>query len=344
MRALFRAPLALTAVVLAALVSGCAQPRPPAPPPPPPPVSLSPQLIEQASAYRFYMTRTSAISPAFADGAAVAGAIQIGAAYEPRQLLKGAIAYAAVVALQDPAFVVGARIFAVDPGQRRQVADQLVANPAYALGLSGSASAAGLVITALGADGTRLYDAGKAVKQAAYDLQHQPWSTDEVQNRDIRLLQAKTLSTQTVVGDVAESTRLQQAATGAVPLRLAAAAPAAQPYSQVVVRGLALAALGAMGEADETRMAALAGSMDDRNMGSCMSMAKLNLYQCLAVSRPHYEDVFCLGQHVMMDTGRCVIKASGLPEPFEPRFIPTVKTAAAAQSAKPAGKPARKKR
>ena len=54
-----------------------------------------------------------------------------------------------------------------------------------------------------------------------------------------------------------------------------------------------------------------------------MNLSKLNLYQCLAVARPHYEDVFCLGQHAMMDTGRCVIKASGMPEPFEARFIPS---------------------
>ena len=33
-------------------------------------------------------------------------------------------------------------------------------------------------------------------------------------------------------------------------------------------------------------------------------MSKLNLYQCLAVAKPHYEDVFCLGQHVLIDTGQ----------------------------------------
>ena len=47
-------------------------------------------------------------------------------------------------------------------------------------------------------------------------------------------------------------------------------------------------------------------------------MGKLNLYQCLAVAKPHYEDVFCLGQHILIDTGQCVIKASGAPMPAEP--------------------------
>jgi hypothetical protein len=36
------------------------------------------------------------------------------------------------------------------------------------------------------------------------------------------------------------------------------------------------------------------------------------------VAKPHYEDVFCLGQHIMIDTGMCVIKASGAEMPYEP--------------------------
>jgi hypothetical protein len=65
------------------------------------------------------------------------------------------------------------------------------------------------------------------------------------------------------------------------------------------------------------------GLVSEPNVGMCMNMSKLNLYQCLAVARPHYEDVFCLCQHAMMDTGRCMIRAAGLPEPYEPRFVPS---------------------
>jgi hypothetical protein len=75
-----------------------------------------------------------------------------------------------------------------------------------------------------------------------------------------------------------------------------------------------------------------------------MSTSKLNLYQCLAVARPNYEDVFCLGQHAMMDTGRCVIRAAGLPEPYEARYIPDAKTIAKGMPAKkPPAKKSRKK-
>jgi hypothetical protein len=38
-------------------------------------------------------------------------------------------------------------------------------------------------------------------------------------------------------------------------------------------------------------------------------MAKLNLNQCLAVAGPHYEGMFCLGRHGLMETGQCVVSA-----------------------------------
>ena len=329
---MIRKPLSLVTLVAVCLLAACAEPKPavvPAPPPPAPPpvpsVSLSPRLIEQAAAYRYYMNRVMTITPNFQDGAAIARSIEVGAAYEPKQMLRGAIAYGAVAALQDPAFVAGVRTYAVDPEQRRQVAAELMKDPAYAVGIAGSASAAGLVVAALGDEAQKLYDNGKAVKQSAYDIQHQPWSKVDVPNRDQRLVQAKTLSATPVVGDMAETARLQQAVVGAGPLGVTAS-PASPPYSPVVIRSLALAALAALGEAGDTNMDTILAEMAEPQVGFCMNMAKLNLYQCLAVSRPHYEDVFCLGQHIMMDTGRCMIKAAGLPEPYEAKFVPKDQT------------------
>ena len=325
--------LRLAAPVLALLLASCSSaPAPVAnvPPPPPPPaapsVAISPKLIGMASAYRGYMTRTTAIKPDFADGDGVARSLQAGSAYNPDQLVRGAIAYAAVAALQDRTFVEGLRVYARDRTQRQQVAYELLKDPAYALGLPGAASAAGLAIAALGGDGQRLYDEGKAVKQAAYDIQKQPWSKETVADRDQRLAGAKGLASAAMLGDAGETARLQQAST-AGGLGLTGAAAAA-PYTPTVARGLAIAALAALGEAGDANVETILGLMNEPNVGRCMSMSKLNLYQCLAVARPHYEDVFCLGQHAMMDTGRCMIKASGLPEPYEARFIPDAKSIA----------------
>lgn len=325
------------AALCLALLAACDAKGPPPPPPPPPPpaVSLSPRLIEQASAYRYYMNHATAITPDFADGDAIARSLKIGAAYEPAQLLRGAIAYGAVAALQDAEFVAGVRKYAVDATQRREITNQLIQNPNYVLGMTGAPNAAALAIAALGTEGQKLYDAGKAVKQSAYNIQHQKWSKSDVANRDLRLSQAKALSATPLVGDVAETARLQQAALGAESLGLTPS-QANPPYTQVVARSLTVAALAALGEAGDANLDTVMAVMAEPNVASCINMSKLNLYQCLAVSKPHYEDVFCLGQHVMMDTGRCVIKASGLPEPYEPRFVPQVRVAGAETAPKAA--------
>jgi len=346
----FRFPIkaALGVTLAGALLASCADAPPPviAPPPPPPAptVSLSPKLIEQASAYRYYMVRTIGVTPDFTEPAGVARSLQVTAAYEPQQLVRGAIAYAAIVALQDKAFVEGVRVYAKDPIQRKQIAYEIMKDPAYAVGISGSASAAGLIVATLGSDAQRLYDQGKAVKQAAYDIQKQPWSKTEVTGRDARLAGAKSISASAMAGDVTETARLQQASTGASTLGLAPNS-AAPPYTPTVIRGLAIAALAALGEATDAHAEQLTALTNEPNVGMCAATSKLNLYQCLAVARPNYEDVFCMGQHAMMDTGRCVIRAAGLPEPYEPRYVPDAKTIAKGmQTKKPAApKKAKKK-
>ncbi|WP_312165854.1 hypothetical protein [Phenylobacterium sp.] len=310
--------------------------------PPAPSASLPPKLIEQAAAYRYYMDKAAAISPAFVDGQMIAEGLKVAAAYEPKQFLQGAIAYGAIVALQDPTFVAGVRQYSGTAAQRQQIAFEIMKDPAYVVGISGSSSGAGAVIAALGEDGNKFYQAGKTVKQAAYDVQKQSWSKADVAGREARLSQAKLLGATPLVGDIAQTTRLQQAISGAQPLGVTATA-ANPPFTPVVIRSLAIAALGVLGHASDANVATLDALMVEPNVTSCANMAKLNLYQCLAVSKPHYEDVFCLGQHAMMDTARCVIKASGQPEPFEPRFVPTVRENASYKPAPPAKKPAAKK-
>ena len=299
-------------------------PRPPISKPPMPDVEiLGSNLIDLASAYRLYMNRIGGVTPAFTDGASIARSLQVGAGYEPKQLLRGAIVYGAVVALQDPAFVAGVRSYGTEASQRRAIAYEIMRNPNYALALTGASGAAGLVQQALVSDGQGLYDNGKAVKQSAYDIQKQEWSKSSIIDREGRLASAKALSATPLTGDPAESLRLRQASKGRASLGMSPTF-ASQPYSPAVARSLAIAALGLLGEANDANSETLMAVMAEPNIGFCLSLAKLNLFQCLAVAKPHYEDVFCLGQHAMMDTGRCLIKASGRPEPFEAKFVPVV--------------------
>ena len=74
--------------------------------------------------------------------------------------------------------------------------------------------------------------------------------------------------------------------------------------------------MAALGEGGELNSGQLDTLLSDPITGYCLNMAKLNLYQCLAVSKPHYEDVFCLGQHSLMDTGQCLMRGSGAPMPI----------------------------
>ena len=122
-----RAGLTAVAIAFATILASCAEPPPPKPAEPPAPaVSLAPSVIEQASAYRYYVDKAAAISPAFVDGQMVAEGLKVAASYEPKQFLKGAIAYGAIVALQDPTFVAGVRQYAGTAAQRQQIAYEIM--------------------------------------------------------------------------------------------------------------------------------------------------------------------------------------------------------------------------
>jgi hypothetical protein len=341
-----RRGLALAAIAMSAALAACAEKAPPPPvaaaPPPPPPVSLSEKLVEQASAYRAYIDRASVISPAFTDGASVASSLKNAESYEPDQLLRGAVAYGAIVALQDPGFRAGVRTYVADPDQRRQIAYEIMKDPAYALGIKGAADAAGLVMTALGDDGKKLYTDGKAVKQAAYDVQHSAWSKAEVVGREARLQLAKQLSASPITGDADMTQKLSQAVSGAEPLTLTGSA-ASPPYTPLVVRSLAVAALAALGYANDDSLGQVMPLTAEPNSAQCLNMAKLNLYQCLAVAKPHYEDVFCLGEHAMAETASCILKGAGVAAP-EPPPPPALAVTKVSSPEKPAHRKVRKHR
>jgi len=340
-----RVVLATTAVALTALVAACSAPPPPPPlvqaPPPPPPITLSAKVVERASAFRGYMARAAAVSPTFQNGEQIQASLKVGAAYEPKTFMNGAVAYAAVLALQDPAFVASVREVAANPTQRQEMINNIFSNPSYAAVFKGADSAAGLIIDQIGGDGLKVYMAGKAVKQAAYDVQKASWSKSTVVDRDGRLASAKTLSATPALAESADVAVLQQASTGAQSLGLTPRAATA-PYQPVVIRGLAVAALAALGAAGDDNLASIDALSIDPATGSCLNMAKLNLYQCLAVSKPHYEDIFCLGQHILMDTGACMVKAAGASLPPEPPPPPRVLPVKESIAVKGAGANSRK--
>ena len=383
--------ISLPALTIAMWLSGCATDAPPPPPPPPPapagpPVALAPEISDAASIYVDYIESVRGMSGDFRDGSTVQIDLQSGASYEPKQLARGAVAYGAIVAMQEPSFRSALRAYASSDVSRADLLSRILADPSYASALPDADIAARRVILALSSDGQSIYRSGASVKQAAYDIQHQKWSLAFVSDPDARLAMAKQNSVTLKSVQTDESARLLTAAlsgtglvtrattgqsTGgytiqgdsvspssgsgdqsrldtaaapgqsteslaAVEARAVAAAdkaiPAAAeadlafdrpdlfnaPYTDAVNRSLAIAAIAILGEGGDNRADALSQLLDDDDGQKCLGMSKLNLYQCLAVAKPYYEDVFCLGQHVLMDTGQCLGKMSSNALSFAP--------------------------
>ncbi len=78
----------------------------------------------------------------------------------------------------------------------------------------------------------------------------------------------------------------------------------------MIDHSLALAALSILDGTEGADEARLEPVVSERVTAECLKMAKLNLFQCLSVAGPEYEDVYCLGQHAVLDTGQCVAGAA----------------------------------
>jgi len=340
--------LRILPILMLGLVAAC---ETPAPPPPPPPIlyvprerALARSVFEEAAAFRQAMAAATAIGADFTDGESVARAVRAGAAFEPKQLQRGAVAFVAVTALGQPDFVDNFRQYSIDRATREDMAAKILEKPYYAATFPYADRAAGLAITALDAIGAKAWIQGRTVQQAAYTIQNQPWARDAVVGRDYRLGEAKTLSGARLTPSATEVEAMRAAALHDAPISLIST-PVAGPYTDVVNRGLAIAALAALGEAGEDRAEAILALLDEPTSLDCLSTSKLMLYQCLAGSdRGHYEDIFCLGQHAITDPGKCVVQAAGSPNPaFTPPPPPPIAAPAPKAKAKAKGKgPARR--
>jgi hypothetical protein len=282
---------------------------------------LSPRLLADAAAYQAYLDRATATPANFSNAQSVSVALKTVAAYEVKALIRGAIAYGAVAALDDPTFVASVRTAGASPENRRLILSYLAADPAYALMYKGADGAAGFAQQAIGAAGLQLYAAGKSVKLSAYSIQHQAWSKQDIPDRPGRLNAVEAEGESALQPADDRIPALQRAASGTQPLPISAA-PAQPPYTPLVARSVQLAAMAALGEAGDDAYDRLTSLTVDETTHTCLHIAKLNLYQCLAVAKPNYEDVFCMGQHVMMDTGSCLVRNVGLSMPVETAAAP----------------------
>lgn len=281
----------------------------------PPPISLNQGVAEAASIYVAFLREARTIQPGgFPDAESIQAAIRKGASYDAEQLSRGLIAYGAIIAMQSPEFVAGVRQYASNPTQRQQMVAQIVADPAYAATLPGADAAAGLIAGAIGKDAIAMRAIAEGIEQDAYTIQgrsdpRRRWAITPLANREVRLEGAKHLSEVDMLPSAEESALLFAAGNSGTGLGLEPARKS-PPYTPAVVRSLAIAALGALGAGgDEARVNTEALTREP-NSEFCLNMSKLMLFQCLAASRPSYEDIFCLGRHVTRDLATCATEAT----------------------------------
>jgi hypothetical protein len=263
-------------------------------------------VVSAATAFEEYMQSAARVDGGFSSGEGVARGLRAAAAYEPRQLEEGMIAYGALVALRDEAFVEGVERAAGRGEQRRGFAERLLEDPDEAMRIEGAPEASRKVDAALAAEAGPLVSAGAHVKVAAYSVQHQSWSKVLVANAGGRLAEVKRLSS--------ERSEPQEADERAMLARIASlhsreSDGGSARAGAVEARALALAAEAVVGQARSDR-AQLSPLLTEASSAECFKMAKLNLYQCMAVAGPQYEDIYCMGQHAMYDTGQCVAAAA----------------------------------
>ncbi len=274
------------------------------------------EVIEAASAYETFIDHAATIDAHFSDAGAVSAAMTAAESYQADQLAEGAVAYAALIALQDPGFVDGVRRAGRSPETADALVRALEADPAKVSRVPGADQAALRINTVLADQAQRVTETGRKLRQASYDMQRDDWTRQMTPDGSARLAKAKALSSSPISPTADDITHLFQAATA---LRdQASAAPGGPPgYTPVVQRGLAIAALALLGRASRDELEAT-GLTKVRDSAGCMQAAKLNLYQCLAVAGPHYEDVYCISEHALKETGQCLLQDAGAPPAPEP--------------------------
>jgi hypothetical protein len=272
-------------------------------------------VAEAASIYLSFTRDMATVRGGFADAEAIQAALRRGSAYDPDQLSRGLVAYASILALQSPEFVSGVRQYATHPVTRTELAANINADPRWALTLPGADAAAGLIMTTLRQDIDALSEAANSVENDAYTIQNRwdprrSWAVAHLTNRVERLEAAKAASARPMLPSGPDAARLLAAARTGSGLGVRTDRRVETPYPPVVARALALAALAALGEAGNGAKAQTDALQYDAVSQTCLLESKLNLFQCLAASRPSYEDMFCIGRHIVRDLATCTRGAS----------------------------------
>lgn len=279
--------------------------------------------------YAAYQTGVSASMDAdITSAGAMDASLMRAAQYDPAQLARGRLAYAALTASQSAAFVAGVQS-RVRAAGRAAVLRQLQRDPTYARRRPpGTADASALVLASTAADVARLRAASAHYETIGNSIGAAPWNMPlDPTHREARDAQLRALAGQAPVlaPELVSRVHVGAASGGAQPDRdafggigfwdalggRAAAAPVPdgvrlrRERASVMDRILTLGALYAIGAtpAENSRTAAM---LDDAPTRACLAMQQLEFRQCVSVSHTPDEDAFCLARHGLGGVADCL--------------------------------------
>ncbi len=296
-----------------------------------PPVSFDP-LTDAAALYATYHVEVTDVQErGFSSATDIDQSLTSLGGHNPDQLTEGWLAYSALIAAQNIEFrdsVLGTESFY----GREVLIGGLRNDIRYARTLNGGNAAVSVSLSALEADERRLINAAAFVKEQAYSLQGSSWAMRRVRDSSAK---ANGLTQSTVTGIPARAALREALASPSIAPVLANAgqsgassvwdsissaaaairipdsisdftpqARIAREKEGIADRIATLAAYRIIGT-DTVSVDPMRRAMRERTTSSCVTMANLNLQQCVAAAHKHYEVPFCIGEHALADIGRC---------------------------------------
>ncbi len=253
------------------------------------------------------------------------------------QLARGWMAYSALVASQTPEFRAALRDVEGFYG-KDAVVRGLQNDTDYAHSLHGGRAAVRSALGAVEADSQRLVNTAAIVKEQAYTLQAQSWAKGRIgdsgnlatqlrassltgrpaRNGMVSAFSAPGIDTVLVTAGSQGATSVwENVSSSAVSIRPPeSSGTAGLPDSNVAAgkkpiadRIATLAAYRILG-ANDTGATPVKSALTEKQTEGCLTMAQLNLQQCIAATHQHFEVPFCIGEHALADVGRCISKVS----------------------------------
>lgn len=243
------------------------------------------------------------------------------ASHAPDLLSSGWVAYAALLAADNPTFAQSVQAEMVKAGGRSGFLNSLRQNPSMVLNFEGSSAAIDDVLKVTAMDAYKVKALSDFYISEAYRLQKVSWAKKKISPGMTRVDSAKDysysrpgLATPLLPASMTYGVvqpGLKNADTVWAPSWAGSGdyAKRSDDATPIMARVLVLAARYSVGDVSEGSVKEFA---KNNKANKCLVNAKLNLDQCVAATRTPYEEMFCLGTHGLKDVSNCMGYVAGV--------------------------------